>query len=161
MKKLLISFGLLIFSVSLFAQVDLDSAANQAINTKLSSFSQQLDSIVVKSKLSSTTTTVVDTLTVPVGYVTTFFIDLTAENTGTAKDIAGAYKMVQVKNVGGKYTININVDIVKYTGLGTITATNNSWTVTSTAGAAPTVQVIGKAVAMKYTITRTQNVVQL
>lgn len=135
-----------------------DSSINSGINNSINTLSASLDSIIVKSKTSTTAISVVDTLVVPIGFVTTFFVNLTAENTAT-QETGGAWKMVQVKNLRGQYFITVNADIVKYAGQSSISTF--TWSVISPNNGPPTIQVSGKAISMKFTISRTQNVIAL
>lgn len=140
-----------------FSQVSgTDNDINVGINKSINALN--LDSIIVKSKTSTIALSTIDTLVVPIGFVTTFFINLTAENTAT-QETGGGWKMVQVKNLKGMYYITVNADIVKYAGQSSIST--YAWSVISPNNGPPTIQVSGKAISMKYTISRTQNVIAL
>lgn len=157
MKKLITFLVIILSFVAAKAQV-VDGAVNGLIDTKLKTFSATLDSVIGKSKASAIALSTVDTLVVPVGYVATFFIHLTVENSKTQETGAGL-KMVQVKNMGGMYYITNNSDIVKYAGQSSIST--YTWSVISPNNGAPTIQVSGKAQAIKFTIYRMQNLTAL
>lgn len=156
MKKTAISILILFCTSICFGQVD--SAVNQVITQRINAFGATLDSVIVKTKTSSTAITAIDTLTISAGSVITFFINLTVENTSNS-DAGGSTKIIQIKNLNGVYSIVSNTDIAKFASQGTLSTF--TWAVTIPAKSAPIIQVTGKALPLKFTICRSQNVIPL
>lgn len=114
-KKILFGLCLLICSTLCRAQV-VDTAVNKLIASGISAFSNTLDSTIYKGVTGSgTTVVIIDTLKVPLNSSVTFKLDLKTENVAT-KETGIGYKYVEIKNIGGVYTVAQNKDIVVYVG---------------------------------------------
>lgn len=123
----------------------------------------QLDSIVQKVAYGANNVAILmDTLWIPSNYSVTYRVDLKGENV-TTKETCKAYRIFDINNVNGTYSLISSNDIIAWPGRTTTTSiTKASWGIVKISAGVYVIQVTGlNNVSMQWSITRTQTYTSL
>lgn len=155
MKKIILFTILILTTTFAFCQVtSLDSVANKIVDQKITAFSKTLDSVVTKSGKTTSTSTIIDTLSVPLNAITAYHINLIVSNT-TTKDEGTGDRIALIQNNNGTYPVpTVNKEVATYLGKGTVSGVK--WVIVII-NKLPVIQLtIPTGVPLKWTLTYTK-----